>query len=137
MSTTFTTPTLTGHPSGMTPDPEVPERAARRRFTAEYKLKILAELDSAPRGEAGAILRREGLYSSLVTTWREQRRSGSLKALSPHRRGPKPDPLAKENAKLRKENEKLRRDLENARLVIDVQKKVSRLLVPTESDEAN
>lgn len=137
MSTTFTTPTSTGHPSGMTPDPEVPERAARRRFTAEYKLKILAELDKAPSGEIGAILRREGLYSSLVTTWRSQRKEGSLAGLTQRRRGPKPDPLAKENAKLRKENEKLRRDLDNARLVIDVQKKVSRLLGTIEPGEAN
>ncbi len=137
MSTTFTTPTLTGHPSAMTPpDPEVPDRPARRRFKAEYKVAILAEIDQAPSGEIGAILRREGLYSSLITTWRTQRKEGSLAALQ-QRRGPKPDPLAKENAKLRRENEKLRRDLENARLVIDVQKKVSRLLQTPEHDEAN
>lgn len=117
------------------PDPEVPERPRRRRFSAEEKLRILAEVDKAPRGQTSAILRREGIYSSQLATWRTQRKQGSLAGLS-KRRGPKTDPLVAENAKLRRQNEKLRKDLENARLVIDVQKKVSRLL-QQESGEAN
>lgn len=108
-------------------DPEVPERAARRRFTAEDKLRILAETDKAPAGTISSILRREGIYSSQLATWRTQRKEGSLAGLS-KKRGPKPDPVAAENARLRRENARLRKDLEDARLVIDVQKKVSRLL---------
>lgn len=118
--------------AGGVPDPEVPERPKRRTFTAEYKLRILEETDKAPAGEIGAILRREGLYSSTLTNWREQRRKGTLATFS-SRRGPTPNPLAAENAKLRRQNEKLRRDLEAARLVIDVQKKVSRLLGAAEN----
>jgi transposase-like protein len=115
------------------PDREVPERAKRRTFTASYKLQILEETDKAKAGEIGAILRREGLYSSTLTNWREQRRKGALENFS-GKRGPKPNPLAAENAKLRRQNEKLRRDLEAARLVIDVQKKVSRLLQTPENE---
>jgi transposase len=123
------------HPSQVSPpDPEVPERPERRRFSAEYKLAILAETDKASPGEIGAILRREALYSSLLTTWRRQRREGALIQFS-QKRGRKPDPLDRENARLRRENEKLRRDLEAARLVIDVQKKVSRLLPVNEPGE--
>lgn len=118
------------------PDPEVPEqRPKRRTFPADYKLAILEEIDKAKPGEIGAILRREGLYSSVVSTWREQRRIGTLKTFS-KARGPKANPLAAENAKLRKQNEKLRRDLEAARLVIDVQKKVSRLLGAQQEGES-
>lgn len=117
------------------PDPEVPDRAQRRRFTREYKLSILAETDAAPAGGVAAILRREGLYSSHLDSFRKQRAEGAL-GPTPRRRGPKPNPLAAEVAKLRRHNERLRRDLENARLVIDVQKKVSRLLgIPTETEE--
>lgn len=109
------------------PDPEVPERAQHRRFSAEEKLRILAEIDKAPRGQTAAILRREGIYSSLLAAWREQRKEGSLAGLA-KKRGPKTDPLVAENAKLRRQVAKLRKDLDDARLVIDVQKKVSRLL---------
>ena len=109
------------------PDPEVPERPARRRFTAGYKLRILAETDAAPPGTISSILRREGIYSSQLATWRAQRKEASLAGLST-KRGPKPDPVAAENTKLRRENEKLRKDLADARLVIDVQKKVAHLL---------
>ena len=117
------------------PDPEVPERAKRRRFSAEEKLRILTEVDKAPAGQTAAILRREGIYSSQLATWRRQRKDGSLAGLS-RKRGPKADPLVVENAKLRKQLAKARKDLEDARLVIDVQKKVSRLL-EHENDEAN
>ena len=128
MQAPMTAPVTPVHASGMTkPDPEVPERPARRRFTAEHKLRILAETDAAPAGTISAILRREGIYSSQLGSWRQQRKEGSLAGLS-KRRGPKRDPVRAENAKLRRENEKLRRDLADARLVIDVQKKVARLL---------
>lgn len=129
----MTAPPAPVHAGQVPPDPEVPERAKRRRFTAEYKLRILEEVDKAAPGEIGGILRREGLYASVVSTWREQRRKGALETFS-GKRGPKPNPLAAENAKLRRQNEKLRRDLEAARLVIDVQKKVSRLLQTPEND---
>jgi transposase-like protein len=88
------------------PDPEVVPKAERRRFTAEYKLRILAEADACTqRGEIGALLRREGLYRSHLDKWREQRRAGALQALAPQKRGPKPDPQAAEIARLRHENE--------------------------------
>jgi len=135
MEATMTAPPTPVHAGTMTkPDPEVPERAARRRFTAEEKLRILAETDKAPTGETSAILRREGIYSSQLATWRHQRKVGSLAGLS-QKRGPKTDPLLAENAKLRRQNEKLRKDLEAARLVIDVQKKVSRLLALDDDGE--
>lgn len=126
MDTAMTATPASAHASGM-PDPEVPERPTRRRYSATDKLRILAEIDKAPRGQTAAILRREGIYSSLLAAWRTQRDQGSLGGL-PKRRGPKSDPLVAENAKLRRQNERLRKELENARLVIDVQKKVSRLL---------
>lgn len=126
MEATMTVQDVPVHDSSM-PDPEVPERPKRRTFTAADKARILAETDKAPRGQLGAILRREGIYSSLLAAWRAQRDAGSLTALQA-KRGPKADPLVAENAKLRKQNEKLRKDLENARVVIDVQKKLSRLL---------
>jgi len=109
------------------PDPEVVIKARRRQFTAEYKKRILAEADSANQpGATGAMLRREGLYSSHLTHWRQQRDLG----LSPHRRGPKPkhDPLSEEVRKLKQQNGQLSQRLARAELIIDVQKKVSRLL---------
>src|SRR5437870_1406569 len=128
MEQAMTAQTVPVHAAGMAaPDPEVPERAARRRFTAEDKLRILSETDEAPAGTISSILRREGIYSSQLTTWRTQRKEGSLAGLS-KKRGPKPDPVAAENVRLRRENARLRKDLDDARLVIDVQKKVSRLL---------
>ncbi len=136
MEQAMTPQTVPVHAAGMAaPDPEVPERAARRRFTAEDKLRILAETDKAPAGTISSILRREGIYSSQLTTWRTQRKEGSLAGLS-KKRGPKPDPAAAENARLRRENARLRKDLEDARLVIDVQKKVSRLLQPEPSEQS-
>lgn len=109
------------------PDPEVVVRAQRRQFTGEYKKSILAEADLASGpGTIGAILRREGLYSSHLTQWRHQRDSG----LTPHRRGPKPkqDPLFEEVRKLKRCNEVLTQRLTRAELIIDVQKKVSMLM---------
>ena len=113
------------------PNPEVVARAKRRRFTAEYKQKILAQADAAKlTGNLGALLRREGLYSSLLVTWRREREAGILEGLAPQKRGPKSkaDPLAAEYQKLQRENERLAEQLRKAEIVIDVQKKVAALL---------
>lgn len=115
------------------PDPEVPAKARRRRFSAAYKRRIVREADAlkAKGEEVGALLRREHLYTSHLSEWRKAVESGELAALEPQKRGPKPDPdaaLKAENERLRRENERLQKKLERAELVIDVQKKVSRLL---------
>ena len=113
------------------PDPEVPEKPVRRKFTAEYKLKILAEADRCTEyGQIGALLRREGLYSSHLSEWRRKRMEGTLVSLSPKKRGPKPEknPLAPEVARLEREVDQLQRKLVRAETIIDVQKKVSGLL---------
>ena len=100
---------------------EVVAKAKRRQHPAEYKLRILHEIDECKgSGEVGALLRREGLYSSLVSKWREQREQGSLTGLSGHRRGPKVDPNAAELAGLQRENKRLKEQLERAELIIDV-----------------
>jgi transposase len=112
-------------------DPEVVAQAKRRRFTAEYKHRILSEADQAKgSGGIGALLRREGLYSSLLTTWRRERTAGVRQALAPQKRGPKSkrDPVQEENQKLHKENQRLTEQLRKAEIVIDVQKKVGALL---------
>jgi transposase-like protein len=117
--------------ASLRPDPEVVAQAKRRRFTAEYKLRILQEVDAAKgSGGIGALLRREGLYSSLLKTWRREREAGVRQALSPHKRGPKSkyDPVVEENQQLRRENQRLVEELRKADIVIDVQKKVAALL---------
>jgi transposase len=127
------------------PDPEVVvtgaalpyPKAQRRHFTAEYKRRILQEADACTHpGEVGALLRREGLYSSHLNTWRRQRTRGELQGLTPATRGRKADPQAAEIARLQRETERLKAQLERAELIIDVQKKVSQLLglpeVPTD-----
>ena len=116
------------------PDPEVRPKARHRRFTAEYKKRILDEADACTQpSEIGALLRREGLYSSLLSRWRQQRAQGALRALAPKRRGPTPDPRAEEIARLRRENERLQARLKKAETIIEVQKKISQLLgVPAE-----
>jgi transposase len=115
-----------------TPSTEVQEKPERRRFSAEYKLRILAEADGCTEmGQVGELLRREGLYSSLLSTWRKQRDEGVLAGLTPKRRGRKAkpkNPLAEEMARLQRENERLKTKLRQAELVIDVQKKVSEML---------
>lgn len=119
------------HARGTTsaPDPEVVPKARRRQFTAEYKLRILSEAECCTRpGEIGALLRREGLYSSHLDKWRKQRRRGSLQALAPQPRGPKPDTQAAEIARLRRENERLQARLKRAETIIELQKKLSALL---------
>jgi transposase len=123
-----------GKQSGEVPDPEVRVRAKRRRFSAAYKQRILQEADTCQeRGQIGALLRREGLYSSHLSKWRQQRDAGRL---TDKQRGRKADPLAAENAKLRRENERLRKELEKAELIIDVQKKLSQVLGLTMPDSS-
>ena len=118
--------------SASRPDPEVVAKAKRRTYTAEYKQRILeeAEAAAATRGGLGALLRREGLYSSLLTYWRRERAQGIREALTPQKRGPKSkrDPLEEENQKLRRQNARLTEDLRKAHIIIDVQKKVAALL---------
>ncbi len=118
--------------SGHIPDPEVPEKAIRRKFTAKHKLHILREVDRCTtQGQIGALLRREGLYSSNLTTWRRQREQGTLEALSPRHRGPKAkhfDPSARRIAELECENNNLKQKLKQAETIIDVQKKLSEIL---------
>jgi len=114
------------------PDPEVPEKKPRRNFTAKYKLRILAEADACTQpGQLGVLLRREGLYSSNLTTWRRQREKGVLKAMTPKKRGRKQkekNPLAQEVAQLEKENRRLQQKLKKAELIIEAQKKMSEIL---------
>ena len=105
-------------------DPEVKVKPERRRFTAEYKLRILEEADNCTGpGQIGALLRREGLYSSNLTQWRLQRAEGVLQALTPRKRGPKVDPLTEENAALRQRIDRLEAELKRAETIIKVQKK--------------
>jgi transposase len=124
------------------PDPAVLEKPVRRRFTAEYKLRILQEADrSTAPGQLGALLRREGLYSSLLSTWRKQRDQGTLAGLSPKRRGRKanPDaPLIAENQRLMRETQRLAVKLRQAETIIEVQKKLSEILgIPLPPPEDN
>ena len=108
---------------------EVVAKAKRRQFTSVEKLRMLREVEACRgSGEIGALLRREGLYSSYLSTWRRQRDLGELDNLSPQKRGPKPDPQALELARLQRENERLQARLRRAELIIEVQKKVARLL---------
>jgi transposase len=123
------------------PDPEVPAKAARRRFTAEYKLRVLTLADACNEpGCLGELLRREGLYASNLNTWRGQRDRGVLSGLSPKKRGRKEsvrNPLHAENEKLRKENDRLTNRLRQAEIIIDVQKKISQILgIPIATDES-
>lgn len=114
------------------PDPEVPARARRRQFTAAYKLRILQEADHCADGQLGALLRREGLYSSHLGKWRRQRAQGALAALTPQQRGRRAaSPAETELAQLRQENEWLTRQLAAAETVIEIQKNVSTLLALT------
>jgi transposase len=114
------------------PDPSVPEKPVRRRFTADEKLRILREADGCTQpGQLGGLLRREGLYSSHLSTWRRQRDAGTLAGLAPKRRGRKPkadDPLVIENEQLQRENQRLAAKLRQAETIIEVQKKLSEVL---------
>jgi len=123
-----------------TPSPEVLEKPVRRRFSVEYKARILAEADACSEpGMLGELLRREGLYSSHLSTWRRQRDEGALAGLKPKRRGRKAkskNPLADEVGRLQRENQRLKDQLRQAELIIDVQKKVSEMLnIPLKTRE--
>jgi transposase-like protein len=110
-------------------NPELVERPVRRRFSAEYKLRVLREADACTKpGEIGALLRREGLYSSLLTEWRRAREVGALEALERPRGRRRAHPLEGENAELRRRAERAEAELEKARRVIEVQGNVSALL---------
>ena len=133
--------------SGVPEKATSPERPKRRRFAAEYKLRIVREADAAAasgvEGAVGELLRREGLYSSHLTEWRRQRESGELAGLAAKKRGPKArkNPLADELAKAQRELARVKQELDKANTVIDVQRKVAALLgetlpEPTEEDFA-
>jgi transposase-like protein len=114
------------------PDPEVLEKPVRRQFTAAYKLEMVEAAERCSElGQIGALLRREGLYSSQLSTWRHQRQQGQLQALADNKRGRKatiPHPVQKELEQLRQENQRLRHTLQQAELIIDIQKKASQLM---------
>ena len=111
---------------------EVTAKARRRQFTAEYKRKVLAEAEACTKpGEIGALLRREGLYSSHLVEWRRARDSGALAGLAPRKRGPAakaPHPLEKKVLELQRENTRLERRAQRAEALVELQKKVSELL---------
>ena len=123
-------------------NPEVTQKAARRRFTSEYKRGIAMEADNCRQpGEIGALLRREGLYSSHLTSWRRQRDAGALQALGAKKRGrraKRKDPMAAEIERLQRENQRLTERLRQAETIIEVQKKVSEMLeisAPNQNDD--
>jgi len=122
------------------PDPEVPATPTRRRFSAEYRLRILKEADACKKaGELGALLRREGLYSSHLITWRQQRDRGALVGMRTTKRGPQPRPVDPRVKQLEAENRRLQRKLQRAETIITLQKKVAEILgiplKPLDSDE--
>jgi len=132
------------------PDPEVVAKPKRRRYPADYKLRVLQETDACTLpGEIGSFLRREGLYSSLLTKWRRQREEGTLEGLTPKKRGRKAraaDPrdkkieeLEREKGKLKREKAQLEAKLKRADLMLDLQKKCSEILGVTfpPSDESD
>ena len=135
---------VVGSRSVSLPDSEVVGKPKRRSFTAEYKQRILQEAEAAAGtpGAVGALLRREGLYSSLLAYWRRERADGIREALTPRKRGPKSkrNPLQEENLKLQRQNARLTEDLRKAHIIIDVQKKVAALLgrpIPEADPEEN
>ena len=118
------------------PNPEVPERAKRRSYTAKYKLEILAEYEGLDREGKGGLLRREGLYTSLISEWRRQRDRGALEALAAKAGRAPVDPIERENVRLRGRVERLEGELDTARRVIEVQGKLSALLDQLATDSA-
>lgn len=137
MSITTAEDRLGSHAGRVTdPSPEVPERAKRRSYSARYKLEILAEYQGLDRDAKGALLRREGLYTSLISEWRKQRDRGALEALAA-RPGRAPlDPVERENVRLRRRVDRLEGELDTARRVIEVQGKLSALLEELATDSA-
>ncbi len=119
------------------PDPEVPARARSRTYSAAYKARILAEYESLDKSGKGALLRREGLYTSLISAWRLQRDQGAKEALARPAGRPAADPRDRENARLRLENERLQAELAKARKVIEVQGKLSALLGQLATDSSS
>ncbi len=124
------------------PDPEVPAKVQRRRFPAEYRLRILKQADACKTpSERGVLLRREGLYSSLLTNWRRQREQGALQDMRGRRRGPKPRPVDPRVKQLEAENRRLQRKLQRAETIITLQKKVAEILgiplKPLDTDETD
>jgi transposase len=117
-------------------EPEVPERATRRVFSRGYKLRILAEYERSGREAKGALLRREGLYTSLISEWRTQRDAGALSKLGPVRGRPPTDPRAHELTQLQHDNARLQAELAKARRVIEIQGKLSALLEQLATDSA-
>ncbi len=115
-----------GGPAGMA-DPEVVPMARRRQFSRTYKLRILAEVEQCQRGEVGALLRREGLYSSMLSKWRQQKAAGKLDQLNVSQEQ-KAEDQAKELRRLQRENAQLQAQLAKAEAIIEVQKKLSALL---------
>ena len=138
MSTTMTAPLAARHSVVMAdvPDPQVPERARRRRYTAKYKRDILAEYEACDRAGKGALLRREGLYTSLISAWRDQRDAGALAALARPGGAAPASAAEKETTRLRKENERLNAELTTARKVIEIQGKLSALLDQLATDSS-
>lgn len=138
MSTTMTDLAPAGQAGPMedVPDPQVPARASRRTYTAKYKRDVLAEYEACDREAKGALLRREGLYTSLLSSWRDQRDKGALQGLSRPAGAPPASPEQKEAARLRRENEKLTAELATAREVIEIQGKLSALLDQLSTDSS-
>jgi transposase len=129
--TTMTAAQVRTHTGGMeqAPDPEVPERARPpRSYPAAYKLRVLEEYEQLDKAGKGALLRREGLDTSLICEWRKQRDRGALAALQQRRGRPPADPRDRELARLQRDNVRLREQLERARKVIEVQGELSALL---------
>lgn len=127
--------------AGGRPDPEVPAKAMRRRFSAQYKLRIVEQADACSQpGELGALLRREGLYSSHLTAWRKAKREGALQALAARKRGRKPaagNPLEPEVRRLERQVARLEEDLRKAHVILEVQGKVAGLLGLSFATERN
>lgn len=132
-------PTSAASGPTLVPEPEAADRPLRRFFSAEYKLRILREVDACSKpGDRGALLRREGLYSSLITDWRRQRETGELEGLEPKKRGAKPKrtPAERENERLLRENARLQEQLRRAELIIEAQKKVTQIFEELSSKQA-
>lgn len=126
----------------LAPDPEVPAKAQRRRYSAEYRLRILKEADACKKpGELGALLRREGLYSSHLITWRRQRERGALTSMRAQKRGPTARPVDPRVKQLEADNRRLQRKLQRAETIITLQKKVAEILgiplKPLDLDESD
>ena len=127
--TTMTAAQLRAQTGGMEPDPEVPQRPRPpRQYPAAYKLRVLEEYERLDKAGKGALLRREGLYTSLISEWRKQRDKGALAALQQRRGRPPADPRDQKLARLERDNARLRDQLERARKVIEVQGELSALL---------